>query len=559
MSPPGAEGYRAVRWQEPIVYELGGKGRRGFRVPTSEPRLKEAVGDVVGPLPARMMRGAPPPLPELSEPEVVRHFVRLSQQTYGVDSGINAGVGTCTMKYSPRVNEALVRSPKVADLHPLQDEESVQGILELMYRVEGMLCEISGMDAFSLQPRGGAHAVFTNARIIDAYLRDRGERDGKDEIITTVLSHPCNGASPAASGFRVRTVYPNMETGVPDIEAFKRVVSKRTAGLMITDPYDTGVFDTNLEDYIKIVHEAGGLVAIDQANLNSVLGRLRIGDFGADMCQFNLHKSFSTPHASGGPGCSPIGVKKTLTEYLPSPRIQRNGGRYRLDFDRPKSIGKVAEFYGVVPNVVRAYGWIRSMGQEGLLETSAAAALNDNYLIKKLSAVRGVTLPWSRNFPVRLQEARFSLETLRQDTGIGIEALNRRIVDFGIQRLFPGHEPWIVPEPFTPEPTESSSKEDLDRFAEIMEAVSDEAYRNRGVFRNAPHNCSIHRIDLKATTDPKRWAFTWRAYRRKRAQLATGYRKNLRRALPRGKRLDSSASAEAALKARSKRRRARVL
>jgi len=518
MSRPSILGYHAVSWQEPVIYELGAKGRRGFKVPEAEPRVKKAVGDVVKTIPGRMRRRDPPAFPELTEPEVVRHFLRLSQLTFGVDSGINAGVGTCTMKYSPKVNEALVRSPKLTELHPLQDEECVQGVLELMYSLEGMLCEISAMDAFSLQPRGGAHAVFTNARIIDAYMRDRGERKEKDEIVTIVLSHPCNGASPAAAGFKVRTVYPNMKTGIPDIESFKRAVSKRTAGLMITDPYDTGVFDTNLEEYIKIVHEAGGLVAIDQANLNSVLGRLRIGEFGADMCQFNLHKSFSTPHASGGPGCSPIGVKKALADFLPVPIIERDGGRYRFDFDRPKSIGKVAEFYGVVPNVVRAYCWIRSMGPEGLLETSAAAALNDNYLVKRLSGVRGVTLPWSRTFPMRLQEARFSLESLRRETGIGIEAVNRRIVDYGVQRIFPGHEPWIVSEPFTPEPTESSSKEDLDRFAEVMKAVCDEAYTHRSVFRNAPHNCSIHRVDMKAATDPKRWALTWRAYRRKRSQ-----------------------------------------
>ena len=528
MSPKRTTGYRAVSWNEPMVYELGSEGRRGFRVPVSEPELKKAVGDVIQTIPPKMRRAASPPLPQLSEPEVVRHFIRLSQETFGVDSGINVGVGTCTMKYSPRVNEALVRSPKLTELHPLQDERDVQGILELMYRFEGMLCEISGMDAFSLQPRGGAHAVFTNARIIDSYLKDRGEREGKDEIITTVLSHPCNGASPAAAGFRVRTVYPDMGTGIPDIEAFKEIVSKRTAGLMITDPYDTGVFDTNLGEYIKIVHEVGGLVAIDQANLNSVLGRLRIGDLGADLCQFNLHKSFSTPHASGGPGCSPIGVKQELAAYLPAPIIQRDPTGFHLSYDRPKSIGKVAEFYGVVPNVVRAYGWVRSMGAEGLLETSAAAVINDNYLIKKLSGIKGVTLPWSDTFPTRLQEARFSLETLKRETGIGIEELNRRLVDYGVQRLFPGHEPWIVPEPFTPEPSESSPKEDLDRFADIMREVCQEAYSDKGVFRDAPHNCSIHRVDSKTATDPGRWALTWRAYRRKHGGEYVGRRRRLR-------------------------------
>jgi glycine dehydrogenase subunit 2 len=527
LSAQRTTGYRAVSWNEPIVYELGAEGRRGFRVPVSEPELKRAVGDVVRTIPSKMRRDTPPPLPQLSEPEVVRHFIRLSQETFGVDSGINVGVGTCTMKYSPRINEALVRSPKLTELHPFQDEQHVQGTLELMYRFEGMLCEISGMDAFSLQPRGGAHAVFTNARIIDAYLKDRGERERKDEIITTVLSHPCNGASPAAAGFKVKTVYPDMETGIPDIEAFKKTVSKRTAGLMITDPYDTGVFDTNLGEYIKIVHEVGGLVAIDQANLNSVLGRLRIGDLGADMCQFNLHKSFSTPHASGGPGCSPIGVMMELADYLPVPVIERDATGLHLNYNRPKSIGKVAEFYGVVPNVVRAYGWVRSMGAEGLLETSAAAVINDNYLIKKLSGIRGVTLPWSRTFPIRLQEARFSIESLKKETGIGIEELNRRLVDYGIQRLFPGHEPWIVPEPFTPEPSESSPREDLDRFADIMREVCHEAYSDRGVFRDAPHNCSIHRVDSKTATDPDRWALTWRAYLRKHGRELKGRRRGL--------------------------------
>ena len=516
MSGNGKAGYRAVSWNEPIVYELGGDGRRGFRVPAAEPEVKRAVGDVFKTIPKKLRRDAPPPLPQLSEPEVMRHFIRLSQETFGVDSGINVGLGTCTMKYSPRVNEALAKSPKLTDMHPLQDERNVQGVLELMFKFQEMLCEIAGMDSFSLQPRGGAHAVFTNARIIDAYLKDRKVRKLKDEIITTVLSHPCNGASPAAAGFKIKTIYPDMETGVPDIEEFKEVVSKRTAGLMITDPYDTGVFDTNLGEYIKIVHEAGGLVAIDQANLNSVIGRLRDGDHGADLCQFKLHKSFSTPHASGGPGCSPIGVKKALEDYLPTPVIERGTRGYHLNYDRPKSIGKVAEFYGVVPNVVRAYGWVRSMGPEGLLETSSAAIINDNYLIKKLSRIKGVTLPWSRTFPIRLQEARFSLEKLRKDTGIGIEALNRRLVDFGVQRLFPGHEPWIVPEPFTPEPSESSSREDLDMFAEIMRRVCGEAYGNVSVFRHAPHNCSNHKNHSETATDPGRWALTWRASLRKR-------------------------------------------
>ena len=515
MTRKEAPGYRSVRWNEPIIYELGGEGRRGFAVPEVEEGVVRGAGDVFGSIPRKLRREKGPPLPELSEPEVVRHFIRLSQETFGVDSGINVGVGTCTMKYSPKLNEALVRSPKVTDLHPLQDEGSVQGILEILHRFEGWLCEISGMDAFSLQPRGGAHAVFTNARIIAAFHRANGEGDTKDEIITTVLSHPCNGASPAAAGYKVRTIFPDMETGIPDIEELKGVVSKRTAGIMITDPYDTGVFDTNLGEYIKMVHEAGGLVAIDQANVNSVLGKLRIGDLGADLCQFNLHKSFSTPHASGGPGCSPIGVKKDLADFLPVPAVVCDGRGYHLDYAKPRSIGKVAEFYGVIPNVLRAYAWVMSMGAEGLLETSEVAMINDNYLIRKLSGIRGVGLPWARRHPLRLQEARFSLEELKKATGIGIEEFNRRVVDYGVQRLFTSHEPWIVPEPFTPEPSESSSREDIDGFATVIRRVCEEAYTSKEVFKDAPHNCSIGNVDLRPATDPRMWALTWRAYLRK--------------------------------------------
>jgi len=375
--------YRAVAWNEPIIYELSRAGRRGSIVPRPDEIVEATVGDVLSKIPEKIRRRGLPNLPELSEPEVVRHYIHLSQQNYGVDSGISVGVGTCTMKYSPKVNEVLVRSPKLADIHPLQDEETVQGALEIMYRLGKWLCEISGMDEFSMQPRAGAHAVLTNALIIRKYHELKGELDQRNEIVTTVLSHPCNGAAPAVAGFKVITLYPD-KTGIPDIEALKAAVSKRTAGLMITDPYDTGVFDKNIVEYIKIIHDAGGLVAIDQANANSILGRLRMGDVGADLCHFNLHKSFSTPHASCGPGSAPIGVKEELSKFLPVPVVEYDGTKYYLDYNRPNTIGKTASFYGVIPNVVRAYAWIMSMGADGLMETSEVAIMNNNYLIQKL-------------------------------------------------------------------------------------------------------------------------------------------------------------------------------
>ena len=506
--------YRAVAWNEPIIYQLSKPGRRGSMAPRPDKKVEAMVGDVLSKIPEEIRRKRLPNLPELSEPEVVRHYIRLSQQTYGVDSGISVGVGTCTMKYSPKVNEALVRSPKLTGIHPLQHEETVQGALEIMYRLGKWLCEISGMDEFSLQPRAGAHAVLTNAQIIRKYHELNGELDQRNEIITTVLSHPCNGAAPAVAGFKVITLYPD-ETGIPNIEALKAAVSKHTAGLMITDPYDTGVFDRNIDEYIRIIHEAGGLVAIDQANANSILGRLRIGDVGADLCHFNLHKSFSTPHASCGPGSAPIGVKKELSKFPPCPSYCVRRHKVLSGYDRPHTIGKTAGFYGVIPNIVRAYAWIMSMGADGLMETSEVAVMNNNYLIQKLLKIRGVSLPWSESHPRRLQEARFSLQKMKEETGIGVDGLNRRIVDFGIQRCFPAHEPPIVPEPFTPEPPESNSKEDIDKFAWAIQRISDEAYSNPQIVQEAPHNCAIAKVDYSPSKDPKKWALTWRAYLKK--------------------------------------------
>jgi glycine dehydrogenase subunit 2 len=242
---------------------------------------------------------------------------------------------------------------------------------------------------------------------------------------------------------------------------------------------------------------------------------LRIGDVGADLCHFNLHKSFSTPHGSSGPGSAPICAKKQLSKFLPIPTVAYDGTKYYLDYDRPYTIGKTASFYGVIPNVVRAYAWIMSMGAEGLKETSEVAVINSNYLLQKLLKIRGVTLPWRESYPRRLQEARYSLEKMKKDTGIGVDALNRRIVDLGMQRCFTAHEPPIVPEPFTPEPPESNSKEDIDHFADAIQQISDEAYTNPKIVEEAPHNCSIARVDLTPARDPKKWAMTWRAYIKK--------------------------------------------
>lgn len=505
-------GYQAVRWNEPVIYELSRKGMDNRIIPEAEREIREQVGDVRKLIPAAMRRDSAPPLPEVAEPEVMRHYLRLSQQTFGLDSGINIGLGTCTMKYSPKASERLCRLPGISELHPLQPDETIQGILELMYGLRNWLCELSGMDEFSFQPRGGAHGVFANAAIIRAYHRARGAYE-RNEIITCAISHPCNAACPAAAGFKVITLYPDPVTGNIGIETLKAALSERTAGLMLTAPYDTGVFDSEIGEYIRVVHEAGGLVSLDQANFNAVITVLRAGDMGADLMHFNLHKTFSTPHGSLGPGTGAIGVKSFLRDFLPVPVVEFDGSRYRLNYDLPDTIGRVGGFYGVVLNALKAYAWIMRMGRDGLQAASEWAVLNNNYLVKKLLEVQGVGISWPNRR--KLQEARFTLEQLREDTGIGTTEFNNRVVDYGIQSYFDSHEPMIIPEPVTPEPSEAVSKDDLDRFAEVFRRVSEEAYTNPEIIKTAPHRCAIHRIDPEPLENPDKWAMTWRAYLKK--------------------------------------------
>jgi len=506
-------GYQAVRWHEPVVYELSRKGSRNDIIPEAEEEIRDRIGDVLARIPDKIRRTKALELPELSEPEVMRHYLRLSQQTFGFDSGINIGLGTCTMKYSPKINEQLTRLPGLTAIHPLQPEETIQGILEIMYNLRSWLCELSGMDEFTLQPRGGAHGVYANACIMRAYHRSRGDTE-RDEVITCAVSHPCNAGCPAAAGFKVITLYPDKETGDIGLEALKAAVSERTAGIMLTAPYDTGVFDSELAEYVKVVHEAGGLVSLDQANFNGVMTRLRTGDIGADMMHFNLHKTFSTPHGSCGPGTGAVGVKKELRRFLPVPVVEFDGSEYHLNYDLPDSIGKVGAFYGVVINALKAYAWIMSMGADGLREAAEWAVINNNYLIKKLLEVRGVGIAWPNRR--KLQEARFTLEQLKEDTGIGTSDFNQRVADYGIQTYFESHEPMIIPEPVTPEASETVTREDIDRFVEVFRRISEEAYTNPEIIRTAPHRCTIHRADTEPLGDPEKSITTWRAYLRKR-------------------------------------------
>ena len=509
---PRLRDFHQARWDEPVLMELSAEGERGVLVPRTEAALERAVGDVAASLPRSVVRAVPPALPEISQNRVLRHYLRLSQETLGADLNVDVGQGTCTMKYSPKVNDQLARSPKIAELHPLQDEGTVQGMLEVLYRFEGFLKTLSGMDAFSLQPGAGSAAIYANASIIRAYHAARGEAEQRREIITTVFSHPSNAACAKTAGFDIVTLHPDGD-GYPDLRALKVAVSERTAGLMITNPEDTGLFNPRVRDFVDAVHEAGGLCGYDQANANGILGVTRAREAGFDLCQFNLHKTFSTPHGCGGPAGAALGVTRRLARFLPVPVVTFDGTRYHLDYDRPDSIGKIRPWYGVAPVILRAYAWVLSLGAEGLREVARVAALNNNYLLKKMLEIRGVRAPYARGRR-RIEQVRYSWAELTRETGVHSEELGLRAADFGVH-YWTSHHPWIVEEPCTLEPTESYSKADLDEYAAVLRRVAEEARTDPRTVKTAPHRSTVHRNDPEPMDDPTAWAMTWRAYLRK--------------------------------------------
>jgi glycine dehydrogenase subunit 2 len=514
--------YHSPVWSEPIIMEMSHPGERGILVPEAEEEIQATVGEAELCIPANMRRKELPQLPELSQLQLLRHFLHLSQENLGMDSNIELGMGTCTMKYSPKVNEFLARVPQMTEIHPYQDERTIQGILEIMHQLNLFLCEISGLDQFVFHPSGGGHATYTNACLFRAYHASRGELDQRDEVITTIFSHPVNPATANAAGFRVINLMPDVK-GYPDFEALKAACSKRTAGLMITNPEDTGIYNPRIKEFTDAVHKVGGLCFCDLANANGMLGITRAKEAGFDACHFNLHKTFSSPHGSFGPGCAAFGVREELGKFLPAPIVTFDGEQYHLDYDRPQSMGKVREFFGNIPAVLRAYAWILSMGPEGLLEASQVSVLNNNYLEKQLMAIPGVVKYYDQeNF--RLELTRLSWKKLKEDTGCGAEDVQRRMIDYGLQVYFMSHHPWVVPEPFTPEPCESYSKEDCDYFAEVLRQISKEAYATPEIVKTAPHRATIHRPNTEALHDPERWAMTWRAHMKKRERSSSSKR-----------------------------------
>jgi glycine dehydrogenase subunit 2 len=450
-------------------------------------------------------------LPNLSEREVVKHYTNLSQMNFGVDNGFYP-LGSCTMKYNPKYADQLASLPTVTDVHPLEDEEGTQGSLRLMYELERALCAISGMDAVSLQPAAGAHGEFTGMLMVKAY-HDAGGQDRR-EVIIPDSAHGTNPASAAMAGFDV-IVVPTGPDGCLDLKALEAAVSERTAAFMITNPNTLGIFEENIERIAQIVHGAGGLLYYDGANLNAIMGRTSPGIMDFDIVHFNLHKTFATPHGGGGPGAGPVGVKSALERFLPVPRVVLDDGIYRLDFDRPLSIGKVRSFYGNFAVLVRAYAYILRQGGNGLQNASEMAVLNANYLRKRLTTV--YDMPFKE---LRKHEFVLSARKLKDEKGVRALDLSKRLLDQGMMAptiYFPG----LVDEALMIEPTETETRETLDRFAEALIAMTKE---DPQVLRDAPQNTAVRRLDEVYAA--KELILSYLGLRRKMTGSLSGLRAN---------------------------------
>lgn len=509
--------FHQASWDEQIICEMSVPGERGILVPKAEKEIAVEIGDAFSTIPENLRRKTPAALPEINQVRILRHFLRLSQETMGADMTIDVSEGTCTMKYSPKVHEQLTRNPGLRDVHPLQDEDTLQGILEIYFKLEEFLTEISGLDYFSFQPGGGAQAVYANACIVRAYHEARND-DKRSEIITTLFSHPCDAASPATAGYKIITLMPD-KNGYPDLEAMKAALSERTAGIFITNPEDTGIYNPRIAEYVRAAHSVGALCAYDQANANGMLGIARAKEAGFDLCHFNIHKTFSSPHACMGHSTGAIGVRQDLGKFLPIPRVVFNGQHYALEYDRPETIGRVRCFFGNAPTVLRAYAWILQHGADGLREVAECSVLNNNYLLKKLREIPGVVIQYAEG-KHRLEQVRYSWDKLKQDTGVGTEDVMRRMADFGMQHYWMSHPPWVVAEPFTLEPCESYSKDDLDEYIAVLRQISKEAYEDPDFVRNAPHNSVVHRVPIPSIDEPERIIVTWRQYQRKKQASA---------------------------------------
>jgi glycine dehydrogenase subunit 2 len=477
-----------------LIYEKSQAGRRASAIPRYE-------GLPVADVPEELRRAEPPRLPEVPEFELVRHFTELTTRNFGIDNGFYP-LGSCTMKYNPRVNERLVGLPGFASLHPLQDEDGIQGALELEWRLQEILAEVTGLDAVSLQPAAGSQGELTGLLLVRAYFEERGESEQRRKVVIPDTAHGTNPASVTMAGYEVTAVKTDPRGNI-DVEDLRTKVDEHTAALMLTNPSTLGLFDENIEEIREIFHGAGALMYYDGANLNAVCGISRPGDMGFDIVHINLHKTFSQPHGGGGPGGGPVAVRDILTPYLPVPVVVREGnGTFALDFDRPKSIGKVRGFTGPFGVFVRSYAYIRAYGPR-LREMSETAVLNANYVLARLKDA--YELPYDR---LCMHEFVLSARNLKRDYGVTALDVAKRLMDYGYHPPTI-YFPLVVPEALMIEPTETETKETLDAFCDAMLAIAKEAAEHPELLKEAPHNRPVRRLDeVRAAKHPiMRYAF----------------------------------------------------
>ncbi len=469
-----------------LIYEKSQTGRRGLQVPKPDLPVPE--------LPEEQRRSTPPRLPELAEPEVLRHFTALSTRNYGIDTGFYP-LGSCTMKYNPRINERLVGLPGFAGLHPLVEDDAAQGALELEWELQEILRELTGLDAVSLQPAAGSQGELTGLMLFHAYFADRGEDDTRRKIVIPDTAHGTNPASVTMAGYELTPVKTDARGNI-DLDDLRAKVDEHTAGLMLTNPSTLGLFDENIEEITRIFHGAGALMYYDGANLNAVCGISRPGDMGFDVVHINLHKTFSQPHGGGGPGGGPIAVRSSLEPFLPVPVVVRDGSAFRLEFDRPKSIGRVRAFSGPFGVFVRSYAFMRAYGPE-LKEMSEVAVLNANYLLARLK--EAYDLPFER---LCMHEFVLSARILKREHGISALDVAKRLMDYGFHPPTV-YFPLVVPEALMIEPTETEAKETLDAFADAMLAIAREAADSPELLHDAPHSRVVRRLDeVRAAKHP---------------------------------------------------------
>ena len=470
------------------IYDLGAPGRKGVSLPP----LAEGEGELLKLIPEGARRREPPWLPEVSQPELIRHYLELARKNYGVDTGFYP-LGSCTMKYNPKLNEKLARLAGFTGLHPLFPEEEVQGALAVLWELSEYLKGIAGMPGITLQPAAGAHGELTGMLLFKRYFQEQGELEKRVKILLPDSAHGTNPASAAMVGFRVVSI-PSNERGTVDLATLKAALGEDVAGIMLTVPNTLGIFEDEILKITELVHSAGGLCYFDGANLNSYLGRARPGDMGADVFHFNLHKTFSTPHGGGGPGAGPVAVSERLVPYLPVPQVVKEGERFRLDYNRPKSIGRVHPYFGNFLVLVRALAYILMLGDEGLREVSAGAVLAANYLKEKLK--KTYKLPYDR---LCKHEFVLSGEGLGEVRTLDIA---KRLIDYGFHPPTI-YFPLIVKEALMIEPTETEPKEVLDAFCHAMEEIAREAKEDPRLLKEAPHSAPVRRLDeARAVREP---------------------------------------------------------